>query len=276
MDIRINQRGFTLIEILVAAIIMVILGAGFLGLQYIYSQNQLVAWKNYLSIEDTNSAISTLVRELRDVRDADNGDYLLEVASDQEIIFYSDIDYDGAVERVRYTLSGSVLTKGVIEPTGVPVTYPSANERTKTVSDIIRNDTDTVFYYYNSDWPKDTVNNPLGPVSRITHTRLVKIVLSANPKPNDPGKDYVLETNTKMRNLIEESTCYFNNPQPPGSTSSLCAPPSSGSPSSSCGSFGGGICCRHECIGGYSHWCERTSGPPGSCNGYMDCGIECK
>lgn len=71
------------------------------------------------------------------------------------------------------------------------------------------------------------------------------------------------------------AACFFNNPQPPGSTSSLCAPPSSGSPSSSCGSMGGATCCRYECVGGYPHWCERTGGSPGSCNGFMDCGLEC-
>src|SRR3972149_5967786 len=118
------QYGFTLIEVLVSAAILVILAAGFLGLQFIMSQNQVTAWRNYLAIEAANLSLSNLSRELRDARQRGPGGYPLEVPNDQEIIFYSDIDYNGDIERVRYTLSGTNLTKGVIEPVGEPATYP--------------------------------------------------------------------------------------------------------------------------------------------------------
>lgn len=203
MDIRIHQRGFTLIEILVAAVIMVILGAGFLGLQYIYSQNQLVAWKNYLSIEDANSTMTTLARELRNARDADNGDYLLEVASDQEIIFYSDTNSDGNVEKVRYTLTGTEFVKGTIEPTGDPVSYPLADEKVKVLTEIVRNESSPVFFYYNKDWPTDTTNNPLVPSDRIAETRVVKFILRSNTEAGEPDSDYVLESDVQIRMLRE-------------------------------------------------------------------------
>lgn len=113
-----RQNGFTLIEILVASAILVILAFGFLGLQYIIGQNQVSVWKNYLSIEYANMTLSAISRELRDARQSDTGDYLLEKADDNEIIFYSDTDQNGSVERVRYTLSGNQLIKGIIKPSG--------------------------------------------------------------------------------------------------------------------------------------------------------------
>jgi len=202
-DNKNNVRGFTLIEILVASAIMVILAVAFLGIQYILSENQTSAWRNYLSIENANGAVSVLAKELRSATVSEIGSYPLEVANDQEIIFYSDYDYDGEVERIRYTLSGTILIKGVVEPTGDPLTYDSGGEKQKNVTEIVRNSTNPVFYYYNSGWPTDTANNPLALANRISDTRQVKIDLRTNPDPNDPSFDYILESDVKIRMLVQ-------------------------------------------------------------------------
>jgi prepilin-type N-terminal cleavage/methylation domain-containing protein len=193
------QKGFTLIEVLVASAILVILAFGFLGLQYIIGQNQVSVWRNYLSIEYANSTLSNLSKELRSARQGGNGRYLLEVANDNEIVFYSDIDHDGNIERVRYTLSQNQLIKGVVKPEGEPVSYPLASEKARVVTDIIRNANTPVFYYYNSSWPGDTENNPLPPESRISDTTQVKIMIRTNPKANDAENDYILESNVRLR-----------------------------------------------------------------------------
>lgn len=199
-----NETGFTLIEVLVASAILVILASGFLALQYIISQNQISVWKNYMSIDAANSTVSEMSKELRNAFESDTGSYPLEVTGDQEIVFYSDYDYDGSVERIRYTLSGSTLVRGVIEPVGTPATYPTEDEKVKPISDIIRNGTTPVFYYYNSDWPQDTVNNPLPEEQRISSTRMVKVSLKANPKANDSSNDYTLESDTNIRTFLTD------------------------------------------------------------------------
>jgi len=196
-----TNKGFTLIEILVSTALIVILAMGFLGIQYILSQNQTSTWRSYLAIESANVSVSGIVKEIRDARESDIGSYPLVTANDQEIIFYSDYDSDGEVERVRYTLSGTDLTKGVIEPSGSPISYPLVNEKTKVVSDIVQNGTQPVFYYYNSDWPTDTTNNPLVQASRIAEARQVKIILITNAKPEDTKNDYTLESDVRLRML---------------------------------------------------------------------------
>jgi len=189
-----------LIEILVSSAILVILAVGFLGIQYIISQNQLTTWRNYLSIEAANIAISGMSREIRDARQNELGAYALETANDQEIIFYSDIDYDGVIERVRYTLNGSDLEKGVVEPSGDPLSY-SSPESVRVVTDIVRNGTDPLFYYYNAGWPEDTTNNPLAPADRISDTSQIKIIIKTNPRTDKPDLDYILESDVKLRML---------------------------------------------------------------------------
>ncbi len=197
-----KQSGFTLIEVVIAAALTSMLGLALVGLQYIFSQTQLTAVQNYINVDQANSNISTLVREIRNIRAGENAAYPLERAHDQEIIFYSDIDYDGESERVRYTLSGSSLVKGVIDPVGYPPTYPSASEKVRLLTENVRNETDSIFYYYNGDWPADTVNNPLPQPIRLSETKMMKVYLELNTR-DAPEDNYILESYVQLRMLKE-------------------------------------------------------------------------
>lgn len=198
-----NTKGFTLIEILIAVAIAGFLGAGILSLQYILGQNQLVAWRNYLNVEEANTNVTTLVREIRTAQVGENGAYPLEEALNQQITFYSDIDFDGVSERVRYFLNGSQFSKGVINPVGQPATYPAANEKVKVVSENVQNGVTPIFYYYNGDWPADTVNNPLTVPPALSDAKLMRIYLRLNTLEGVPEKDFILESYTQIRMLKE-------------------------------------------------------------------------
>ncbi|OGM14647.1 hypothetical protein A3D84_00140 [Candidatus Woesebacteria bacterium RIFCSPHIGHO2_02_FULL_42_20] len=195
------KHGFTLVEVLVTGFLAVAVGAALVGLQYILTQNQLTVFSNYINVDEANFGITNLERELRSARSGDNGSYPLEIAGDWEIIFYSDIDYDGNAERVRYFLADSTLTKGIIEPTGFPITYPAGNEFVKIISENVRNGIEPVFYYYNSNWPLDTVNNPLAQPLRLSDTRLIGILLRLNSDSSGPDDDYILESTIAIREL---------------------------------------------------------------------------
>lgn len=196
-----KQSGFTVIEVLVASALLVILGAGFLGLQYIFSRSQTQAWQSYINIEEANRAAMTFAREIRNANESTIGSYPLVEAEDQHIIFYSDIDYDGTVERVRYTLSGSQLIKGIIKPTGEPAVYDINTETESIITEYARNGSDPLFYYYNSEWPQDTTNNPLPTGERISGTRIVKLDIIINSNEDDPSSNYIIETETLIRML---------------------------------------------------------------------------
>jgi prepilin-type N-terminal cleavage/methylation domain-containing protein len=196
------SQGFTLIEVLITATIMVVLGGLILTLINIVSRTRLSTFQNLMNIDQTNAQVSTMVRELRNIQVGDNAAYPLERAADQEIIFYSDIDYDGETEKVRYSLNGTQLEKGVIEPTGYPPTYPSANEKVRILTEDVRNGAEPIFYYYNGDWPADTVNNPLAQPVRLSESKLMKIYLKLNTK-DEPTSDFILESYTQLRILKE-------------------------------------------------------------------------
>lgn len=197
-----NNRGFTLIELSVAGFVMVILGVAVLGLQRVLTDTQLAGFVNYMNVDEANRSVSQLAREVRTMRPGQNGAYPLVVGTDTEIRFYSDIDFDGESELVRYSLNGAAITKGVIEPVGFPATYPQANEVTKNVAENVQNTGVPLFLYFNDGWPEDSVNNPLPTPVDLAAVSLVRISLSINVNPeNAGGSTYSLSTNANIRTL---------------------------------------------------------------------------
>ena len=146
-----NKTGISLLEIIVYIAI-------FIMLAIIVTRFVAQGYKVYYFGQEQNDAIrfaqtgvETMVKEIREARPGDNGAYPLELADDQEFIFYSDIDQDDKTERVRYFLDGTNFIKGVINPSeDEPVNY-GGEEATTTLSQYVRNATSSIFYYYNGN-----------------------------------------------------------------------------------------------------------------------------
>ena len=102
-----QNRGFTLIETLAAiGIFTLAFGATTAFILVIY-RTQGYAFQQSTAINEARKGVETMVKEIREAKTGDNGSYLIEKADDNEFIFYSDIDKDGEIERVRYFLGGS-------------------------------------------------------------------------------------------------------------------------------------------------------------------------
>jgi len=202
MSIRKTQNnGLTLIELLITFGLIVFIFSAFIVLHNFTLSQQQYALDSFITTETANRAIEKITRELRNGRNGDNGAYLLERVNDQELVFYSDIDRDGQVERVRYFLEGEELVKGVTKPTVYPIQYPTTNEHLDLIADGIQNGTTPLFYYYNGNWPADTVNNPLPLANRLTQTRLIGIKLFTNSNKNIINTDQSFESFVQIRML---------------------------------------------------------------------------
>lgn len=99
------ERGFTLIETIVAVAIFVILwGAVSASIIMIYRM-QGFSMDQVVATNEARRGADIMAEEIRQARDADNGAYPLAKCGGKEFIFYSDVDGDGATERVRYYLA---------------------------------------------------------------------------------------------------------------------------------------------------------------------------
>lgn len=194
MKKKISKKGLTLIETIIAIFVFTLgllsLFALILNLykthDYIFEQSQ--------AIFEARQGIQTMIKEIREATQGDDGSYTIQKADDYEFVFFSDIDQDQAVERVRYFLDGPFLKKGVIEPTGWPIKYPQQNEKIIIISAYVRNQP-PIFHYYDGD------GNELPPPSRLKDTKMMSVYLVINVDPNRPPQDFVLESFVQLRNL---------------------------------------------------------------------------
>ena len=193
-----KTAGMTVIELIVVLFISSIV---IIALVRFISIGFPVSKITYLQTQSNEAArihMRRLTKAIREARSADSGAYALEEALPQRIIFYSNIDNDTAVERVRYELDGTDLERGITNPTGTPPAYDSDDEEVAVVARSVRNDTEPIFTYYSGDYPTDTT--ALDPTD-LTEVKYIEIelILDVDPAADPPAT--TVSTQVQIRNL---------------------------------------------------------------------------
>jgi len=195
---KLNQKGFSLIEIMVSLTIFLLVGVAIWSFQRnIFMLNDFIA--NDLDIQkEARKTFKQISSEIRSISQSSTGAYPIEVASPNSFIFYSDIDNDAIQERIHYFLSGNTLKKGVTKPSGAPLTYDTDNE---VVIEVIHNIIvgTPIFSYYDAEYDgtKPALTDPID----LLAIRLAKISITTDVDPNRPSAPFSITTQVSMRNL---------------------------------------------------------------------------
>lgn len=193
------SRGFSLLEILIGTAILGLLGVAGWGLSRTVLSFNATAYDSLSAQADVLKIVNAWAGEIRSASTAENGAYPVVSASTGTFAFYSDVDDDGVVERVRYFVSGDKIRKGVIKPVGSPPVYDTGAE---TVIDQVRDVTGSataVFQYYDSSYDGSTP--PLPQPVEVSDVRLVKITVAIDRDPLRPPGPIEVTTQVGMRNL---------------------------------------------------------------------------
>jgi prepilin-type N-terminal cleavage/methylation domain-containing protein len=198
------KKGFTLIETLATIAVFALAMGLVVGLIIVTYRTYGQTWQRSSAANEVRKTIETMVQEARRARSGEDGSYLIGKADDGEFIFYSDIDKDSSVERVRYFWEAgetvNSFKKGVTEAfdnQGV-ISYPLDQEQIVNLSSFVCNSL-PVFKYF------DSSNQEIAePGSRILETRLVQIYLVVNIDPDKPSQNFELLSSAQIRNLKEE------------------------------------------------------------------------
>lgn len=196
-----KQKGFTLLEIIIAMFLFSVIVALVAGFSVYFFRNYSFSFEEQQVVGQAQGALTQMVREIRRIRNGDNGSWPLITTDDTNFVFYADVTGDGRTDRVRYFLQGTDLKRGVIEPSAVPVTYPAGSETIVTLVSDVNATNSAIFTYYNGDYPGDVVNNPLPANQRILNTRFVKINLTLNPSQNFGALPLTLSTGVNIRSM---------------------------------------------------------------------------
>ncbi len=193
-----NTKGFSMVETLVVIFIVTVIGLGIsLFGRNIFSFNTTAA-ANLNAQQDARGALKSMSAEVRSLSPASTGAFAIADASPTSFTFYTDLDNDGLKERVRYFLTGNTLQKGVIKPSGNPITYNSATETLTNVAGYITNGATPIFSYYNDSYDGNTA--PLSTPVNTGSVSLVKVTLIINRDPTH-ASPITMTTQVTMRNL---------------------------------------------------------------------------
>lgn len=195
-----KTRGFTITEILVVIAIL-----GFITLAVSNYQVKIIEYStsardSLQSAQDARSILRVMVQELRSAQPGNNGAYPVIQAATSSITFFTDIDDDGLREQIRYFVSTTTLKKGVIVPSGSPLTYNPAQEKISYLAYNIKNGSSTPMFEYFDNTYAGT-SSPLTQPVTVSNVRLVKITLliDADPNRSPVARSYTSEA--MLRNL---------------------------------------------------------------------------
>lgn len=167
-----NKTGFTLIEVIIAAsfVALIVVILTYIGFNLTsFNINFMKSFEPQFELQYT---IQVMIKEIRSMSQSSVGSYPISQASSSIFVFYSDVDADGAVERFKYFVSGNVLKKGILIPTGNPFTYNEANEEIFDVLHNLKVGTSSVFSYYDMNYSGSEAPLPF-PIN-IPDVKLIK------------------------------------------------------------------------------------------------------
>lgn len=190
------RRGFTLLETVVwVTITAMILASIISSVLYFYRTNNY-AVEQAAAITSAQRGIDDMMQTMREAVYASNGAYPIVSMSENEIIFYADIDDDQYVERLRYYLEGGSLKRGTVEPSGDPPAYTNP-ESVSSISDFVRNIEQGVpaFRFYDED------GNLMTDLTDVTSLRFIEATIVVNINPNRLPNQFTLRSTSSFRNL---------------------------------------------------------------------------
>jgi Tfp pilus assembly protein PilW len=195
-----NIKGFSLAEIVVVVGILGMIMVAVSGFQRDVFVNTKFASDSLSTTQDSRNILRMMVRELRTSSSGNDGSYPIITAASSSISFYSDVDADGLKDKVRYYIATTTLKKGLIKPTGSPLTYVAANEVFSTLAYNLKNSTSTpLFEYYDNAYAG--TSSPLTQPVNISNVRLVKINLMVDVDPNKSPNVRTYTSQVNLRNL---------------------------------------------------------------------------
>jgi len=194
------KRGFTFIETLVIIAIVTLISVAIVNSILLFYRANTSALEQAQAVNEARRGIELLVRDIREASYSDEGAFPIVSMETNQFYFYSDVDRDDKIERMRYFLDGSILRKGVTETAGDPPVYNDVDEVVTIVSTDVRNaeQSTPIFTYY------DTTGTEITDLNDVTALRFVTVNLIVNINPERLPNEFTLRSSAAIRNLKDD------------------------------------------------------------------------
>jgi prepilin-type N-terminal cleavage/methylation domain-containing protein len=199
MTIR-KKTGFTLTEIIIVIFVFSILA---IGVNYLFTHVFTSSKQRLFSLDNTDQArlvAKNFTNELRIAATGHDGSYAINQAGNTQIIFYSNYGQaPGIIARIRYYHADGILYKGVVVPSGDPLTYNLSQEKTQIVQNDIVNDSQPIFYYYDGNYTGSST--PLVQPVNVNLVKYVKLNLNILKQNSQSTTTFKINAGVTIRNL---------------------------------------------------------------------------
>lgn len=194
------RSGFSFIEILI--VVAIASSLVFVVSSFTNNFNALenIVTQKLQSRSDIEQTLQILTSEIRSAGPSSAGAYAITSATSTALSFYSDIDKNGTLEKVRYVLGTSTIDKGITKPTGTPATYPTSSEVISSVVDhVVISTTTPLFTYYGTNYTG--IEAPLASTTDVTQIRVIRVRFYADINPGASPRPAYFSATINVRNL---------------------------------------------------------------------------
>lgn len=194
------MRGFTLAEMLVVIAVSTIVAGTLMSVIVSFYRNNAYVFEAAVAVDSARKGIGFAVQDLREATYGDDGSYPIESAATSSVTFYSDVDADGGVERVRIYIYDEVLYRVVTNATNSPPTYSGQTGATTTIVSYVRNGTTTpLFTYVDSE---GTALPQQG--TDVSEIAAVTVTLMVDVNPTRAPSVLTFSNTATLRNLLTQ------------------------------------------------------------------------
>lgn len=193
------MRGFTFVEVLVLISVTAIVGFTIETLiANFYIDNDYIL-ESTKAIDNAHRGLRASFQDLREASYGADGSYPLQNVATSTITFYSDVDGNGVVDKIRLYLSNGSFYLGVTDPTSSPPTYVGQPEATTTIAQYVRNGTSSPIFRFYDDNGVELVATS-SPID-ISAVRSISTALMIDVNPNRAPDILTLMETATLRNL---------------------------------------------------------------------------
>jgi len=191
------KKGMTFIEMLVVIAVSTIVMAAVASSIVFFYRTNTYTMEQALAINSARRGIEIAVKHIREAAYSDEGAYPVISISENEFSFYSDIDNDASVEKVRLFIENGSFKEGITNSAGSPPTYTGQPEEINILSEDVRNieEATKIFTYYGSDG-SEIVN-----YANILDVTFAGIKLIVNINPARLPNQFDLNSSATLRNI---------------------------------------------------------------------------
>lgn len=194
-----HRPGFTILEIIATVAIFALIIGGIATFQLSILRNSKIAETRSSIDQKSLIVLRNFATELRTAETPYDGSFALASTTDNAVLFYADSNGDSTIERIRYWVENGALNRGIVRPSGQPLSYNLSSESVATLIENIVT-APPYFIYYGSSFDGSTSTPSLTQPVSPSAVRLVEMKLLIDTKIAGQGAR-TLETRAMIRSL---------------------------------------------------------------------------